>query len=853
MYTELSVLPTLHLLDDLESPLPLEHTTVRACVTGLVGTVTVTQRFRNPLTSLADLEYLFPLPHAAAITALELLIGERTIRASVYEIQQARQEYAAARSQGRHASLLDGRRPNLFALQLANIQPGEFIQVVTSYQQRLELSAGSCEFVFPMGLTPKYHRPGQAAEASGVDAPLAHDNSQVGDVEICVEFDNGFMMGAPFSPTHPLLISHPDPDQLAYRVTLDGVHLPDRDFVLRWRLDDHLDDVGIQFPAWCSPGREGYFLATFVPPVVENTASSLPREYIFVLDRSGSMSGEPILQAVNALRACLRTLNSQDTFAILLFDDRLEWLAPQTAVTQAAIDQVDLRLSQVGGRGGTDILPALEAALLLPSLILPEKPQPARLVVFLTDGAVSAEEQTLKMTRLSIGNTRLFTFGVGSSVNRAFLQQLARIGRGESTFIALDEDIEEAILRFQDRIAFPLLTNLSLHAEGCQVWDIYPAQLPDLYADRPLEVIGRYKYTGDGDQPAHLVARGERAGTPIEVHSTLVVNPSNPEVLSRLWARARVDELLEQVELRQKPEHVARTEIIHLAMDASLLTKYTAFLAVDSVVNASSGRSQFIKVAQPLPEGLQEYSIFDNLANNPPMSAPMPANSANIHHLSDSSMLAEEDFLVSENQPAFSMPKFVGEAKNIAPKLLKRVRLANRSMELSAPNDAPSDAKNIFHELARSQQLNGSWKEDVEITAAALLAFVRSGHTTQKGHYRKLVQRAFTWLAETHAFGFAGFLRALALRELAQATQSPAHTAAFDAVMAGLPAPQSGLESTVFNILTNAPEAIPPMLKADSLDDLRLAVVTGSPCSQIAPELIRDDLGQALAAGLNSY
>ncbi|MEI7849094.1 MAG: VWA domain-containing protein, partial [Chloroflexota bacterium] len=581
--------------------------------------------------------------------------------------------------------------------------------------------------------------------------------------------------------------------------------------------------------------------------------SSLPREYIFVLDRSGSMSGEPILQAVNALRACLRTLNSQDTFAILLFDDRLEWLAPQTAVTQAAIDQVDLRLSQVGGRGGTDILPALEAALLLPSLILPEKPQPARLVVFLTDGAVSAEEQTLKMTRLSIGNTRLFTFGVGSSVNRAFLQQLARIGRGESTFIALDEDIEEAILRFQDRIAFPLLTNLSLHAEGCQVWDIYPAQLPDLYADRPLEVIGRYKYTGDGDQPAHLVARGERAGTPIEVHSTLVVNPSNPEVLSRLWARARVDELLEQVELRQKPEHVARTEIIHLAMDASLLTKYTAFLAVDSVVNASSGRSQFIKVAQPLPEGLQEYSIFDNLANNPPMSAPMPANSANIHHLSDSSMLAEEDFLVSENQPAFSMPKFVGEAKNIAPKLLKRVRLANRSMELSAPNDAPSDAKNIFHELARSQQLNGSWKEDVEITAAALLAFVRSGHTTQKGHYRKLVQRAFTWLAETHAFGFAGFLRALALRELAQATQSPAHTAAFDAVMAGLPAPQSGLESTVFNILTNAPEAIPPMLKADSLDDLRLAVVTGSPCSQIAPELIRDDLGQALAAGLNSY
>ena len=472
MNTELSALPALYLLDDLESPLPLEHTAVRAYVTGLVGTVIVTQRFRNPLTSSADLEYLFPLPHSAAITALEFQIGERTIRASVYEIEQARQEYAAAKSQGRHASLLEGRRPNLFGLQLANIQPGEFIQVITSYQQRLELSAGSFEFVFPMGLTPKYHRPGQADEANGVDAPLAHDKSQVGDVEISVELDSGFLMGAPFSTTHPLLISQPDSVQPVFRVALDGAHLPDRDFVLRWRLDDHLDGVGIQFPAWCSSGKEGYFLATFVPPVLENTAPTLPREYIFVLDRSGSMSGEPIRQAVNALRACLSTLNTQDTFAILLFDDRLEWLAPQTAVTQAAIDQVDLRLSQVDGRGGTEILPALEAALLLPSLVWPEKPQPARLVVFLTDGAVSAEEQTLKRTRLAIGNTRLFTFGVGSSVNRAFLQHLARIGRGESTFSGLDEDIEEAILRFQDRIAFPMLTNLSLHAQGCQVWDI---------------------------------------------------------------------------------------------------------------------------------------------------------------------------------------------------------------------------------------------------------------------------------------------------------------------------------------------------------------------------------------------
>jgi Ca-activated chloride channel family protein len=816
MTPELSVLPVMRLFDDLNSPLPLEHTAVEARITGLAAEVTISQRFRNPLTGKTDLEYLFPLPHDSAVTAFELRAGERVIRASVQEIEQARQQYQEARRLGQRAGLLEGRRPNLFALQLANIQPGEFILAVISYQQRIELLDGCCEFVFPMGTTPKYHRPGDEQEAGKVDAPVARDLAQVGDVAISLEVEPGFRCGEPTSPSHPLLVSHLSASR--FQVKLDGAHLPNRDFVLRWRLEDQ----AIQFPAWQTPGEQGYFLATFMPPAPDAAAAPLPREYIFVLDRSGSMGGEPIQQAVNALRACLRTLNPQDTFAILLFDDRLEWLCSATAVTQAAVEQTDKLLGLVTGRGGTEILPALKTALSLSA-----DPQRARVVVFLTDGAISAEEETLRQARALMGAARLFTFGVGPSVNRAFLQQLARIGRGEATFIGLDEDIEEAILRFQDRIAFPLLTNLNLRAEGCQLWDVYPARLPDLYAGRPLEVVGRFIKKGEAGLPASLVASGERAGTALEMRSALADSAAGQAALARLWARARVDDLIEQSQLRLKPEHETRAEIIALAIEAGLLTKYTAFLAIDSDSSATPGASHFVRVAHPLPEGLE----MDGLIS--PQAAPrMLFQSAPVMP----SPAAAKSFSV--NEPADNRSIYIDKSDHAAPDLMV---------------EKPIDAAEILRELARSQQLDGSWKNDVELTSAALLAFVRSGHTPQKGFYRKQVQRIFDWLAQTSAGGFAGFLRALALRELADATKNQDHIAAAQQALTGLPEPSGRLQKTALEILTAEPGpkiTAQPHKLARSLDELRLVVVTRAPCSHVAPDLLKDDLGRALAAGM---
>jgi len=819
MNTDQPVLAQLRLLNAIESPLPLEHTEAHARVAGLAATVTIHQRFRNPLLEKADLEYLFPLPHEAAITAFELRAGERIIRASIQEIEKAHQEFEKARQQGKRAGLLESRRPNLFSIQLANIQPGEFIEAVITYHQRLEFNHGQAEFIFPMGITPKYHRPGHDDEAKGVDAPLALDPAQVGDVEITVEVDTGLRSGDPVSPSHPLIISRSA--ETRFTVKLDGAHLPNRDFILRWQWDG----AAVQFPVWCAPSENaGTFLATFIPSLPDLAAAAIPREYIFVLDRSGSMGGEPIRQAVNALRACLRSLNPQDTFAILLFDDRLEWLSALQQITQDAVENVDQLLSTVDGRGGTEILPALSAALSLPA-----DRERSRLVIFLTDGAVSAEAQAITQVRGQMGTARLFTFGVGPSVNRAFLKQLAHIGRGKSEFIGLDEDIEEAILRFQDRIAFPLLTNISLYAEGCQIWDVYPSELPDLYAGSPLEVVGRYK-PDENTRPMTLIVRGERIGVPIEIRAAIKELAPEHALISRIWAHARADDLAEKAALGLKPEHEVRTEIISLALEHSLLTKYTAFMAVDQESPTTPGKSYTIKVAHPLPEGLE----LSGFVGAPAFGALSPAPRA---------MISEAEFDMEED---LDTPKFL---RNRVHRLSEQSVSAMPRRAASSKPLPPPDSSNILNELARTQHLNGSWQEDMEYTAAALLAFVRSGHTTLKGHFRKQVARAAAWLKQSNASGFPCYLRALALRELADTTRNAEDVAAAEQSLAEIEQPANDIEAVFLAVLKNESVRKKTPKSIKSLDDLRWAVFVKTKGLRKVPAiLLESELGRTLAA-----
>ena len=481
------------------SALPLALTKVNAHITGLTATVTVNQTFINPYDIPIELDYLFPLPENAALVDFSIQIGERIIHADLQELEQAQEAYNRARQEGKQAALLDQRRPNLFAIQLANVLPTRPILASISYEQRIVVNDEALEFIFPMGITPKYHTESHLEETKGVDFPIANPIEKIGPVEIELTADLGHETGNPTSPSHDLSIEHLGEGQ--FTLSLQKNYLPDHDLVVRFPLIKET----LEPQVWCTRDNESdVTLVNWLPVSINHSDTPIrPREFVFVLDRSGSMSGEPIRQARNALRACLRILEIKDTFRILLFDDRLEWYKTDaTQVAQDEIDQADQFLSTIEGRGGTEIVQTLETTLNLPA-----DPERVRYIIFLTDGAVSAEDRALNSIRSKLKQARIFTFGIGPSVNRALLSKMAQLGRGSAEFLQLNEDIEGAILRFQDKVAFPVLTDIQLAWVGCKVWDMIPATLPDLYAGQSLEIITRFKRNLPG-QAAKLRVSG---------------------------------------------------------------------------------------------------------------------------------------------------------------------------------------------------------------------------------------------------------------------------------------------------------------------------------------------------------
>ncbi|MCJ7624515.1 MAG: VIT and VWA domain-containing protein, partial [Anaerolineaceae bacterium] len=341
----------------MESSLPLKRTSVNGQIQGPICTVGVSQHFENPLDEAAELEYLFPLPHKASIINFEIQIGKRKIKGELQEIEQARVTYEQAREQGHLSGLLEERRPNLFAVHIANILPNETIKTTIYYQERLNFIDGEYEFIFPMGLTPKYHSPEHPGEAAGINAPVAGDDDPIGVVEISISVDAGSQTSEPTSVSHPIEVA--TLDERRFIVQLASETIPNKDFILHYRLSS--DEIALS--TWRAKGQDAdYFLATITPPAMKETEySTPPREFIFVLDRSGSMTGGPIAQARNALSACLRSLNEDDNFRILLFDHELEWFKLEPcSVSQQAIDEADKFISGIEGRGGTEIVSAIK-------------------------------------------------------------------------------------------------------------------------------------------------------------------------------------------------------------------------------------------------------------------------------------------------------------------------------------------------------------------------------------------------------------------------------------------------------------------------------------------------------------
>jgi Ca-activated chloride channel family protein len=712
------------------SPLPLEKTSVHAQISGPIGLVTITQQFSNPFQQPVELDYRYPLPHEASLTDFEFRIANKLIKADLEERQQAQEHYAEAKTNGQQAGLLEQNRPNLFSLHLANVLPDEKIQVTLRFQQRLKFSDGEYEFVYPMGVTPKYDSPTHPAEGQDTQVIISSPNEVVGLVEISLSIDAGVPVHEPTSPSHSLSIIRLDEHRL--QVNLPAPTLPDQDFVVRYSLAEPQISPAI----WTSAEKEGQvFLATLTPPSLGEDYQIPAREFVFVLDRSGSMDGMPINQACNALRACLRTLNNNDAFYILAFDDRLEWFKKEVSmVDQQAIDQADAYLNTLQARGGTEILLAIEAALQLPQNDLRK-----RYIVFLTDGAVSAEERALQKLQALIGASRVFTFGIGPSVNRALLAKMAQFGHGTAEFLQLDEDIEGAIIRFQDRVSYPMLVDLRLEWVNARGWDLYPKTLPDLYAGQPIEICGWF--AASGPQP-QLIIHGAQQDQKISLGLPLQSNPQNDPVIARLWARARVDDLLDQIASDPQQLESCRQQIIGLALSRRLVTPYTAFIGIAQDIVNPNQTLQTLHISQPLPKGLNPASFGTQALLSRAYPSPAPASLSPSAARPASTAMPSPGNIVTRSMASFKKQSFMSKLMDAAPEMEAAKDLYSKP----EPSIQKMSTDQVLRELARTQSVDGSWKQDLDLTAAALLAFIRNGHTTRTGNYRQVVKKAAGYL-----------------------------------------------------------------------------------------------------------
>jgi Ca-activated chloride channel family protein len=595
-----------------EANLPLTRTAVEAEVGGQTVSSTVTQRFHNGFSRPIEAVYVFPLPSDAAVDRMEMRIGARVLRATIDRRAQARQRYETARAEGRHAALLEQERPNVFTFHVANIDPGADVDVSLHFFGSATYDHSTYELALPMVVGPRYIPGAPLARApSGhgahPDTDAVPDASRISPayvppamrsghaLSVRVRVDAGDAVETIEAIAHEVATARPSAS--VFEVTLvDKDEVPNRDFVLRWKLA--APGLRASLVAHRADAREPGYLALSLearhdaPP-----AEIAARELFFLLDTSGSMQGPPLDAVKAAVTRALTSMQPSDSFQIIDFADSASSLAPRPlAATPDNVRRGLAYLQSLSASGGTNQLVGIDAALNAPA-----DPMRLRHVVFMTDGYIGNEAQVIALTRRAVGNARIFSFGVGASVNRYLLEEVALVGRGHAEFLRPDEDPCAAVERLYARIGRPYLTDVHIDWGGLAVRDALPAAVPDVSALEPITLFARYDRGASGT----VTVRGTLGGRPYA--QTLAVTlpavaPANAAVAS-LWARQRIAALSREEHFapddRELPEAITA-----LALRHHLLSRYTSFVAVDDTPGRGNGSPMRVDQPAEAPQGV---------------------------------------------------------------------------------------------------------------------------------------------------------------------------------------------------------------------------------------------------------
>jgi Ca-activated chloride channel family protein len=592
--------------EDREVPLPLTHTDVHASIAGYIATVDVTQQYHNPYDEKIEAVYVFPLPQSAAVNEFVMIIGERRIRGVIREREEAEKIYQEARAQGYVASLMTQERPNIFTQSVANIEPGKQIDLDIKYFHTLAYADGWYEFVFPMVVGPRFNPPGRADGVGAVarggqgisgqktEVQYLRPGERSGhDISLAVDIDAGVSIEEVISPSHVVRVSKPAPQRAQVVLsTLDAI--PNKDFVLRYKVAGDRIKSALMTQAH---DQGSYFTLMIHPPERLTTLPRSPMEMIFLLDCSGSMSGEPIEQAKTAIERALRQLQPDDTFQIIRFSNNASQLGPKPVqVTRSSIRKGIRYLRSLQGSGGTMMIEGIKAAL-----DFPHDPRRLRVVSFMTDGFIGNEAEILRAVHDRLGASRIFSFGVGSAPNRYLMNRMAKLGHGAVAYVGLRGDAGAVMDLFFERISHPALTDIEIDWGGIEVTDVFPQTTPDLFVGRPVIVTGRMQ-----DAAASTIGVTGRAGD--HTHEIrLPVDPTEESAshrgISSVWARMKIAELYDRS--AWEADGGLPAQIKTIALQHSLISAYTAFVSVDTLTRTAGDHGTTVQVAIPVPEGVR--------------------------------------------------------------------------------------------------------------------------------------------------------------------------------------------------------------------------------------------------------
>lgn len=571
------------------APAPVLGSTVEVRITGVIARAKVTQIFKNPSRDWVEGIYIFPLPEEAAVDTLKMKIGERTVVGQIKEKAAAQQAYQAAKREGRKASLIEQQRPDVFTTSVANIGPGETVEIAIEMQEIVRWEAGRFRLRFPMVVAPRYSPPWQGASTSKAgEGPLMNPpvvppgSAPVNPFSFHVDLAAGFPLGWVKSPSHGITVQKGKNHRYAVDLAR-SVALADSDFILEWAPAVGKEPRAVFYSEEVD-GERFDLLMVMPPDAPEVAGTRLPREAVFIIDTSGSMSGDSMQQARRALLLALDRLQPGDWFNVVQFNSDAEALFPESVpVEPVALEKAREYVRKLQADGGTNILSAVK-------LVLEKKGEPpgglVRQITFVTDGQVDNEAEVYQFLGEHLRDRRLFTVAIGSAPNVSFLRKAADLGRGTFTPISSVSQVAERMGALFAQLEAPMLRDLEVRwaDPAAEAW---PARIPDLYLGEPLTVVARR-----GSSAGPVEVSGWRGGEAWQDSF-----PAAAEIrgagIHKLWAKKKIEALLDSLSFpagaaAADPEEVRRA-VLELGLRHHLVTPYTSLVAVDEVPAAPAG------------------------------------------------------------------------------------------------------------------------------------------------------------------------------------------------------------------------------------------------------------------------